>query len=989
MDACTAALNAWLASEDGDMDALLGLLEVVPASASVGQFVLAAQQALTGDDPSARGKALDAVVALVNAGAVPRDQAATAGASLLQFAVDRLQDPASLHPAMQLILACIQRLGGELEAERPLAAILALLGEHKLPAMSVPLRLTLLDVVAVALRAYAASDAWQAAAQRLTDAYVHCVGGEKDPRCLMKVLPLTRELLQALALPADSPSLEPLFDITACYFPVVFQPPKHDKFHITADQLRAQLQATLAGHTTFAQWLVPLLVSKSQAAEGASVMLDVVHAIAALADVADEELRLVDVPQLQLMANVAYQTVVNHADTAVRKAGCAAFTGVCRAFGALWRRGELAQWREQVRPILQSLVHTISRTPDSDMAAASGMLAGAALAADGVTGGTLLACLLPTAAATLEAAEASSRTAKGWLEACSHAFDPRLAVSVVPSVEPEVAHAAGRCAARIVTWLQASAEPAGLGTQAGLFAVQTLTGLLKHAVPGVQEHSAAALDVCVQLLGQASASKLQAAAAEALLLLCTHGHSKRIVEAAAAHAAVQTSLTQPGLLVQHEYGSVLAAACIACLPLDAVQTVGAAACDAGAPALCLLLGAGCWLVSLQATAAFPSATSMVQLVGTAQPGWPAHCWEVLQAAPEEAAATLARIQHALAALVPAGALQATQVWAGCCAHAAAARAPACAHTVLAISDLLEQLPSFDGWQSVAACLASGLATPAAASSQVPELRALQALIAALPRAQHEAALALLQARMEAQAGEHTAPALWALWTAVRLAQAATSNPQQAAQMLAAPKRPCGDVAALAHALPVLVQSASSFAARGLCSPLQLQQAWQAALASWPVLGSGPGDVYAQVCRYNMVASVPALAQEHAQACVPELVSALAPGSALAAEPYLLAAACRVFSAVSARDVTALQPHVAGVVEVALAAAVHAAVPVPEQCAALDLLLAVTSLPFPSLHTSRRAVIKRTAACVASPARAVRRRAAACRNAWSVLTPVPA
>ena len=972
------------------MDALLGLLEVVPAAASVGQFVLAAQQALTGEDASARGKALDAVVALVNAGAVPRNQAATAGASLLQFAVDRLQDAASLHPAMQLILACIQRLGDELEAGRVLAAILALLGEHKLPAMSVPLRLTLLDVVTVALRAYAASDAWQAAAQRLTDAYVHCVGGEKDPRCLMKVLPLTRELLQALALPADSPSLEPLFDITACYFPVVFQPPKHDKFHITADQLRAQLQATLAGHAMFSQWLVPLLVSKSQAAEGASVMLDVVHAIAALADVADEELRLVDIPQLQLMANVAYQTVVNHADAAVRKAGCAAFTGVCRAFGALWRRGELAQWREQVRPILQSLVHTISRTPDSDMAAASGMLAGAALAADGVAGGTLLACLLPTAAATLEAAEASSRTAKGWLEACSHAFDPRLAVAVVPSVEPEVAHAAGRCTARIVAWLQASAEPAGLGTQAGLFAVQTLTGLLKHAVPGVQEHSAAALDVCVQLLGQASTSKLQAAAAEALLLLCTHGHSTRIVEAAAAHAAVQASLTQPGLLVRHEYGSVLAAACMACLPQDAVQNVGAAACDAGAPALCLLLDACCWLVSLQATAAFPSAASMVQLVGTAQPGgWPARCWEVLQAAPEEAVATLARVQHALAALVADGALQATQVWAGCCAHAAAARAPACAHSVLAIGELLGQLPDIDGWQRVAACLASALATPAAASSQSPELQALQALIAALPRAQHEAALALLQARVETQAREHAAPALWALWTAVRLVQAATSTPQQAAQMLVAPTHPCGEATALAHALPVLVQSAASFAARGLCSPLQLQQVWQAALASWPVPGSRPGDVYAQVCRYNLVASVPALAQEHAQACVPELVSVLAPGSALAAEPYLLAAACRVFSAVSARDVTALQPHVAGVVEVALAAAVNAAVPVPEQCAALDLLLALTSLPFPSLHTSRRAVIKRTAACVASPARAVRRRAAACRNAWSVLTPVPA
>ncbi|GAA5933513.1 Met18p [Sporobolomyces koalae] len=93
--------------------------------------------------------------------------------------------------------------------------------------------------------------------------YCQLVEGEKDPRNLMISFGLVRIIL--LEFEIDQ-TVEDLFDVTFCYFPITFTPPADDPYGITSQDLIFALRNCLASTPLFGPLALPLFLDKLQAA---------------------------------------------------------------------------------------------------------------------------------------------------------------------------------------------------------------------------------------------------------------------------------------------------------------------------------------------------------------------------------------------------------------------------------------------------------------------------------------------------------------------------------------------------------------------------------------------------------------------------------------------------------------------------------------------------------------------------------------------------
>lgn len=113
---------------------------------------------------------------------------------------------------------------------------------------------------------------------------IRCMDGEKDPRNLLVTFRLARFLLTgadgtAAALTAGNTQsgatkrttfdpellqqyMEELFEITSCYFPITFHPPKNDPIGITGGDLQLSLRQVFASHSGLAEFVLPMLIEK-------------------------------------------------------------------------------------------------------------------------------------------------------------------------------------------------------------------------------------------------------------------------------------------------------------------------------------------------------------------------------------------------------------------------------------------------------------------------------------------------------------------------------------------------------------------------------------------------------------------------------------------------------------------------------------------------------------------------------------------------------
>ena len=89
--------------------------------------------------------------------------------------------------------------------------------------------------------------------------YIHLTTGEKDPRNLMLSFEIAAIILKHFNIQKYS---DDLFDVTFCYFPITFEPPKNDPYGITSDDLRKALRECISANGTFAKDSLPGLLEK-------------------------------------------------------------------------------------------------------------------------------------------------------------------------------------------------------------------------------------------------------------------------------------------------------------------------------------------------------------------------------------------------------------------------------------------------------------------------------------------------------------------------------------------------------------------------------------------------------------------------------------------------------------------------------------------------------------------------------------------------------
>ena len=98
--------------------------------------------------------------------------------------------------------------------------------------------------------------------------FVHVATSEKDPRNLLMSFRLNSAINKKVTFEDRSVNkthdqlLTDLFGVSFCYFPISFTPPANDPYKITAAELKAELRATIASQSQFAQDTFPSLFEK-------------------------------------------------------------------------------------------------------------------------------------------------------------------------------------------------------------------------------------------------------------------------------------------------------------------------------------------------------------------------------------------------------------------------------------------------------------------------------------------------------------------------------------------------------------------------------------------------------------------------------------------------------------------------------------------------------------------------------------------------------
>lgn len=228
-DAQTQAMNAILIHVQSKSITLQGLVQ------HLGKYLTSAK-----DAPRIRGSKVLAEVLL----RLPDYRIAPASViTLATFFSHRLKD----YPCAKEVIASIWALctnhGLEDQCAAPICA--ALFKHITVQGLGQSSRQHVFDVLRLLGENH--SSALLALGSSFVDGFIQAMDGEKDPRCLVLCFNLARFVLDNFSAKDFTPaSLQELFEVTSCYFPVTFTAPKDDPHGISGTALKAALRGCLS-----------------------------------------------------------------------------------------------------------------------------------------------------------------------------------------------------------------------------------------------------------------------------------------------------------------------------------------------------------------------------------------------------------------------------------------------------------------------------------------------------------------------------------------------------------------------------------------------------------------------------------------------------------------------------------------------------------------------------------------------------------------------
>ncbi|ODV90958.1 hypothetical protein CANCADRAFT_2677 [Tortispora caseinolytica NRRL Y-17796] len=166
---------------------------------------------------------------------------------LLQFFIDKLNDSATIESSLDAIAILSQSV----LADSDLTAVLEALNIIDMQVLLQPVRYNVFKLANVLLDV-------QKLPNSFVETYISLATGEKDPRNLLVSFENVYLIISKLDI---SQSVEDLFDICYCYFPILFKASANST-NITPDQLKISLNKALSATPLFAPQLIPSLLEK-------------------------------------------------------------------------------------------------------------------------------------------------------------------------------------------------------------------------------------------------------------------------------------------------------------------------------------------------------------------------------------------------------------------------------------------------------------------------------------------------------------------------------------------------------------------------------------------------------------------------------------------------------------------------------------------------------------------------------------------------------
>lgn len=208
---------------------------------------------LTKDDVELRAKAtacLAHALELVDQNLLSKQQVTVVNS----FLTDRIEDEPSLGPVARGLRAVIDMKAYSASNVQPVVTALSTVSMQK---YSRVVRYQVYQLVEALMDRFMAT--LIAIGDPFITTYVNLTTSEKDPRNLMISFSLVTRILQNFDI---ANHVEDLFDVTFCYFPITFEPPKDDPYGITSADLKTALQNCISGNSLLAKFTIPGLIEK-------------------------------------------------------------------------------------------------------------------------------------------------------------------------------------------------------------------------------------------------------------------------------------------------------------------------------------------------------------------------------------------------------------------------------------------------------------------------------------------------------------------------------------------------------------------------------------------------------------------------------------------------------------------------------------------------------------------------------------------------------
>lgn len=270
-------INRGVLGEKEVVDEIAQLIEL--GQARLVELVEKLGESLTKDDPKTRSAAtglLANVLIKLSKSRLQKQQVQV----VTGFLCDRLDDQSSLKQVCDGIYAVIDM---EQFSVTNVEIVLDSLKEVEMRRFSQNIRHSVYKVFELLINKF--TEKCIKMRQKVIELYIQLTRNEKDPRNLLTSFGINYVILSQFDI---KEYVDQLFDVTFCYFPITFEPPKDDPYGITAQDLKQALRKCISANGLFAKDSFEGLVEKLNSSVE-SVKKDTLETILACIENYDEE----------------------------------------------------------------------------------------------------------------------------------------------------------------------------------------------------------------------------------------------------------------------------------------------------------------------------------------------------------------------------------------------------------------------------------------------------------------------------------------------------------------------------------------------------------------------------------------------------------------------------------------------------------------------------------------------------------------------------